>query len=31
MKKLSEQIIRFRWLIILLFVAISAFFALQLP
>ena len=31
MKFLSEQIIRFRWIIILLFVGATAFFALQIP
>lgn len=31
MKVLSEQIIRFRWIIILLFTAATAYFALQIP
>lgn len=31
MKDLSEQIIRFRWVIILLFTAVTVFFALQIP
>ena len=31
MNFLSEQIVRFRWIIILLFTAVTAFFALQIP
>ncbi len=31
MKALSEQIIRFRWIIILLFTSVTVFFALQIP
>ncbi|MBN1472851.1 MAG: RND family transporter [Syntrophaceae bacterium] len=31
MRSLSEQIIRFRWIIILLFIAVTVFFGLQIP